>query len=189
MNIDDIKIVGSPLVLASPKDVRALEQELWITLPQGYFDYITRLGEGVLGGSLVRIYPPWRIRKELNDWRERINTYWFWEKGEKILPKARAVECVIVGDTVIGDELVFHPCRPNHLFVLPRNSDRIFEPGEDLLSAIEWMCSSGKLCRAFKKREFEPFDTRLETETEPETEKVVDPPCEHLAEVVALCKR
>jgi len=42
------------------------------------------------------------------DWRDRIKKYWVWDKGTDLLPKARALECVIVGDTGNGDELVFH---------------------------------------------------------------------------------
>ena len=50
-----------PLVLATPADVTKAENELWITFPKGYREYVTILGEGVLGGSFVRDYPPWRI--------------------------------------------------------------------------------------------------------------------------------
>ena len=56
-----------------------------------------------------------------------------------MLPKERAVECVIVGDTMNGDELIFHPTRNNRLFVLPNESDQVLDAGGDLLMAIEWM--------------------------------------------------
>lgn len=64
------------------------------------------------------------IEKELTEWRRRINKYWFWDDVRELLPKERALECVIIGDTVSGDELVFHPSRPNRLFVLPRDSEQ-----------------------------------------------------------------
>src|SRR4051794_17604853 len=118
MKIDEVQIVGGPLVLAMPEDVDSLESRLWIEFPDGYREYVTRLGEGVLGGSLVRIYPPWRVEKELRTWRRRIAKYWFWDEGREVLPKDRAVECVIVGDTVNGDDLVFYPGRHDRLFVL-----------------------------------------------------------------------
>jgi hypothetical protein len=107
-----------------------------VSFPQGYREYVTRLGEGVLGG-VVRIYPPWRIEKELDEWRRRVGKYWFWEKGRKVLPKERGVECVVIGDTVMGDEIVFHPGRPGRVFVLPRESERVFEAGKDLMEAVE----------------------------------------------------
>src|SRR5688572_1289215 len=127
MRIDDIKIVGKPLVRSTNADVDRFESEYWLTLPKGYREYITRLGEGILGGSWVRIYPRSRIVRELDEWRDRVRQFWFWDAGRKLLPKSRALECVVIGDTMGGDELVFHPSRPNRLFVLPRESEKIFE--------------------------------------------------------------
>jgi hypothetical protein len=190
MTINDIHVTGKPLVLAKLADVDALEARLWLTFPDGYRDYVTKLGEGVLGGEFVRIYPPWRIEKELDDWRQRIAKYWFWDKGRALLPKDRAVECVIVGDTVNGDELVFHPTRPNRLFILPRDSEKIFEAGADLWAAVEWMCQSGKLVKAFGERNFAPFDSRKEAAKRDQSPaKGVDPPGESLDELVALAKQ
>lgn len=144
MKIDDVRIVREPLVLVTQADIEGLESRLWITFPEGYRDYLTRLGEGVLG-SFVRIYPAWRVENELAGWRRRIAKYWFWDEGRDVLPKERAMECVIVGDTVNGDEIVFHPSRRDHLFVLPRDDERIFDAGADLLAAVEWVCGSGQL--------------------------------------------
>lgn len=190
MKLSDVKIVGQPLVRAQPREVDELEARLWITFPAGYREYVTQLGEGVLGGTLVRIYPPWRIDGELAEWRQRIEKYWFWDAGKDLLPKARALECVIVGDTLNGDELIFHPRHPDRLFVLGGRSgdgdEQIFLAGADLLSAVEWMCGSGKLTRRFKERNFEPFDSRLEPREEKE---IPDPPGESLDDIVKLGKQ
>jgi hypothetical protein len=162
MNLKTIRVVGGPLVRASAADVANAESQLWLTFPQGYREYVTTLGEGVLGGSFVRVYPPWGVLRELAGWRERIRQYWFWDKGRKALPKERAFESVLLGDTVNGDELVFHPGKPDRLFVLPREREQIFDAGSDLLAAVEWMCDSGKLTQRFTERNFEPFDSRKE---------------------------
>lgn len=187
MNLSDITITKQPLVLAKPDEVTALEQRLWVTFPAGYREYVCQLGEGTLGGKWVRIYPPWRIANELEIWKKRIKKYWFWETGEAILPKDRAVECVIIGDTVNGDELVFHPTRSNRLFVLSRDSDNIFEAGNDLLSAVDWMCSSDKLISKFQERNFLPFDSR---KVAPNTQSgnVVDPNGECIEDLIELGK-
>ncbi len=160
MNFSKIHVVGGPLVLATDAQVTSAQQELWVTFPNGYREYVTELGEGLLGNAFIRIYPPWRILSELEDWRARIRRHWLWDKGRKCLPKERAVESVIVGDTVNGDELVFHPGRSDHLFVLPRENDKIYDAGPDLMTAIEWMCESGKLTKRFAERDFKPFDRR-----------------------------
>jgi hypothetical protein len=190
VKLEDIRIVGEPLVLATPADVDGLESRLWIAFPEGYRDYVTRLGEGILGGSFIRIYPPWRIENEIAEWRRRINKYWFWDEGRHVLPKERALECVIIGDTRSGDEIVFHPARINRLFVMPRDSEQVFDAGNDLLSAIEWMCTSGELVEPFPERNFEPFDGRKEAaSTETAAGGVTDPEGESLDDLVGLGKR
>jgi len=160
MDLKTIRVVGGPLVRATAADVADAESQLWITFPKGYREYVTTLGEGVLGGSFVRVYPPRRILHELAGWRDRVRKHWFWDKGRKLLPKERALEAVILGDTAGGDELVFHPGKPDRLFVLPREAEKVFEAGSDLLAAVEWMCDSGKLTKRFTERNFEPFDSR-----------------------------
>ena len=69
MDLSNITIVGGPLVLASVAEVGKAQDQLWITFPRGYQEFVTTLGEGVLGGSFVRVYPPWRIVNELAEWR------------------------------------------------------------------------------------------------------------------------
>ncbi len=191
MKIDDVRIVREPLVLATQADIEGLESRLWINFPEGYQDYLTRLGEGVLG-SFVRIYPPWRVENELAGRRRRIAKYWFWEEGRDVLPKARAMECVIVGDTVNGDELVFHPSRRDHLFVLPRDDEQVFDAGADLPAAVEWLCNSGQLVDPSPEFHFEPFDSRHQgqgIEAEPGSRKVNDPEGESLDDLMGLGKR
>lgn len=187
MKIDDITPVSDGLVLAGGAEVDALEQRLWITFPKGYREYVTRLGEGTLGGSLVRVYPPWRIADELDGWRQRIDRYWFWDDGSGTLPKARALECVVIGDTVNGDELVFHPARPDRIFVLPRDEEVVYDAGPDLLEAADWICSCGKFCEPFDERDFEPHDSRLWEKSETDAGSM-DPKGESISDIDALMK-
>src|SRR5262245_40085049 len=58
---ENITVIGSPLVLSTPVEVDAAEARLGIRFPTGYREYVTKFGEGVLGGSYIRIYPPHRI--------------------------------------------------------------------------------------------------------------------------------
>jgi hypothetical protein len=160
---DNVTIVGGPLFLSSPAEVDAAEAQLGIRFPTGYREYVTRFGEGVLGGIYVRVYPPRRILSGVNnlaEWRQRIGEYWFWDDGADVLTKAQALESVIIGDTCDGDELIVHPSNPERLYVLPRHSEGIHVAGDGLPAAIEWLCSSGELTEAFAERNFEPFDSR-----------------------------
>lgn len=158
LDLKKVKIIGASLTLATDKQVDALEKKLGVTLPPGYREYVTTLGDGVLGGTFVRVYMPATIVNQLDDWRKRIKEYWFWDEGAAVLTKKRAIESVIIADTLNGDEVLFHPEEPGRILVLPRYKERIFEAGPGLLEAVEWLCSSGKLTRRFKEREFQPTE-------------------------------
>lgn len=148
------------LRLSSAHDVDEAEATLGIRFPAGYREYVTRFGEGVLGGSWIRIYPPQRILSGNNnhaEWRERIRQYWFWDEGREVLDQAAALECTLIGDTCDGDELIVHPSTPERIYVLPRHSENIFIAGDGLPAALEWLCSSGELTEAFDERIFEPW--------------------------------
>lgn len=160
---ESITVVGGPLVRSSAAEVDAAEAQLGVRFPTGYRDYVTQLGEGVLGGTYVRIYPPRRILGGPNnvlEWRQRIAQYWFWDDGSDVLTRGMALQSVIIGDTMDGDELVVHPGNPERVLVLPRHSGSIHVAGNGLAEAIEWLCSSGTLTEPFDERNFEPFDSR-----------------------------
>ncbi len=159
MDLAKIKIVGGPRVQVTDEEVDQAAAKLKTHFPDGYRQYVTTLGEGTLA-NFVRVYPPWRILAELEEWRDRIRQYWFWDAGADVLSDEKAEQSIIVADTLNGDELIFHPSEPNRLFVLPREDEVIFEAGESLTEAVQWLCGSGKLTRRFKPREFEPFDSR-----------------------------
>src|SRR5262249_17740167 len=77
-----------------------------------------------------------------------------------VLTKTQALESVIIGDTLDGDELIVHPGNPERIYVLPRHSEKIYVAGDGLLAAIEWLCTSGTLTEQFPERNFEPFDSQ-----------------------------
>jgi hypothetical protein len=93
---EKVTVVAGPLVLSSPAEVDAAEAQLGIRFPSGYREYVTQLGEGVLGGSYVRIYPPRRILSgdnNLAEWRRRIDQYWLWDGNSEVL--ARSGRCSV----------------------------------------------------------------------------------------------
>jgi hypothetical protein len=162
MDLQDVSVIGAPLCLSTDDEVTVAEADLGTRFPTGYRAYVTTLGEGILGGDLVRIYPPHRILNGPNDvttWRKRVEQYWFWGDGP-LLRKPDAAECVIVGDTTVGDEMVFRPSDPDRILILPRESEQVHAIEGGLLAAIDWLCSSGVVAEAFPEREFEPFSTR-----------------------------
>ena len=156
MILADITARGDPVGRVTVEDLAQLRGVLGCSLPSGYDEFMLALGEGLLGGSYVRVYPPWRMLDELQEWRKRIAEFWFWSGIEQTW----ALEGVRLGDTLDGDELVFHPGAPDEIWVLPRESNRALRSGRGLWEALEWLCSSGVLTEAFSERVFEPFDSR-----------------------------
>jgi hypothetical protein len=82
---------------------------------------------------------------------------------------------------------VFHPRRPESLFVLPVDEPRVIVLGGDLLAAIDWMCDSGALTEPISERAFEPSHARAESNGG-EPAKAADPPGESLDDLYALSK-
>lgn len=160
LSLEDIPIVGSPLMLTTDAEVSEMEKSLGTAFPSGYREYITTLGYG-LTGSLVQIYPPWKIlhpKLGLQDWRKGIDKYWFWDDSSDVLEKSKALECIIFGHLTIGEQLIFHPSAPDDIYVISHDEEAIFKTGPGLLPAIEWICTSDVLIEPFDDREFEPYD-------------------------------
>jgi len=158
---ENVTVVGEGVTPVAPEDVEAAEAALGTRFPIGYAEYVTRFGEGILGGVYVRVYPPERILhgdNNVHQWRERIARYWFWHEGSGLLTQRQAAECVVIGDTYDGDELVVHPSLPDRILVLPRYHENVLLAGSGLADAIEWLCGSGVLTEPFAERNFEPFD-------------------------------
>lgn len=157
--LDGLEPATPPLPVAA-HEVDAAEAALTVTFPSGYREFITRYGRGVLGGP-VRIYTPDDMLHGANnvrEWRQRIDEYWFWDKTEALFPKAHALECIVIGDTVGGDELVFHPAQPSRLYVLSHDFDEAYLASESGLdAAVDWFFTSGVLDKPFEDKSFEPY--------------------------------
>lgn len=161
MDFDNYKIIPNyntnktDLFTADGEDILACEKTLNITFDEDYKEYVQKYGSGILGGTYVRIYLPETIVLTLEEWRNRITEYWFWDEGKEVLTKEEVLKSIRIGDTFDGDEIIF---LNNQYYILPRYSEMIYKAGNSLEETITWLCSSGILTEAFSEREFEPFD-------------------------------
>ena len=161
MNFDNYKVIPNyktnktNLFLASEEETLACEKTLNIAFDEDYKEYVLVYGSGILGGTYVRIFLPETIILTLEEWRNRITEYWFWDEGKEVLTKDQVLKSVRIGDTFDGDEIILYE---GEYFVLPRYSEMIYKAGNTLEETITWLCSSGILTEAFPEREFEPFD-------------------------------
>lgn len=161
MNFNNYNIIPNyntrktDLFVATKAGIALCENSLNMQFDNDYKEYVERYGNGILGGTYVRIYLPERICNTLNLWRERITKYWFWDEGKEVLSKNDVLKSVRIGDTFDGDEIILFA---NAYYILPRHSGMIYKVGSTLSETIEWLCSKGILTEPFAEREFEPFD-------------------------------
>jgi hypothetical protein len=147
MIFDDTHIISKHIQPIAMTEVERLESTLGIKLPIGYRNFISRFGLGTYC-DLFYIYSPDYILQEhakhREFWKEWYYTdtqgksHWFFEGSESILNEAQLQECIIIGDTKDGDELVFYPAQPDKIYVLPRHSDKITWVNADLTDLHAW---------------------------------------------------
>jgi hypothetical protein len=151
-------LVFEPLKTAIPAEVAAVADRLGLRFPDGYAEYVTELGEGTLSDYL-RIWSPRAVQDGLEEYRRLLSDHFSWDRDGPLSP-AHTGEVVMLGDTLDGDSLVFHPDRPDDLFVLPRHDDQIYRIGPGLEAAIDWLFDSGVLRRPRGLPYFEPTGER-----------------------------
>lgn len=133
-NSDEIQ-----LRVASDEDVDVLESEYKISMPRGYREYVITLGLGEYC-DFVRIKLPFQILEEQAEYRNFIKRFYDdWEIPEEILPVEKALECIEIGTTNVGDTIIFHPANPDELFALPRH-DYVFLILGDFYQALDYLC-------------------------------------------------
>lgn len=152
------------LTLASDEDVDFAETIMKVVFPDGYKEYVTTLGHGEYC-NFIRIDMPKDILFGYKKYRTFLDEYWFWEIGEHILSKEKAIECVKIGDTDHGDVIIFHPSNSNELFILPHEDDMLYSIGRNLYEAIDWLCvyrnnpHSGSVGETHERRYFVPYNS------------------------------
>lgn len=146
---------STSLILAKLEEILTCENILHFSFEENYKEYVTTYGNGILGGTYIRIYLPMKILSNQNQWLERISEYYFWEEGKDILTKKEVLNSICIGDTFDGDELIYYQ---NKYYILPRYEEMIYFIGNNLNEVINWLCSSNILTEAFTERNFEPFN-------------------------------
>jgi hypothetical protein len=155
LDLEGVTVRGR-LVAVSDAEVDSLEAALGIPMPAGYREYLTRLGDGYLF-TLLRVLPPAEILAQLDEHRERMSAYWFWDPGDSGFGQLEAMTSIPVADTLDGTVIVIWPDDPSHLYVLDRDGDLVVAIQPDILWLAEWLCTGGRGHSKARKRIFEPM--------------------------------
>lgn len=157
LQISDILIKGIILPINSG-EIDSLEKKLNTKFPFGYRELICKFGEGWLKD--FRIYPPSRIlsgSNNINEWRKRIDEYWFWDEEPIVITKEKALECIIFADNINGDELIFHPNEPNSIYILFRDDEQAILIEGGIFKTLEWYADDEDFVDADETWTFESF--------------------------------
>lgn len=149
LRLDDVFIVCDQLVVATDAQVSKAEMQIGSALPQGYREYVTRLGDGLLNGALY-VIPPTRLLATRNEAQQRWRDYYLWEESQDVLGKDALWQCHLIATLFTGSEFIVHPRRPDHIFYLARHTtiapvgdgiaallDTVFDPKDGTLRYFE----------------------------------------------------
>jgi hypothetical protein len=127
---------------------------LGVKFPEGYREFMTRLGRGAMAGHLIYVHAPEHILASRKAWQERVDTYWNW--GEDGPVQSEVVEGYRLGDTADGDEFVVVRGDPDRIYVLPRNDSEVLMGEEGLMETLGWFLTSGDVREQVEERDFHP---------------------------------
>lgn len=103
-------------------------------------------------------------------WKE----HYFWEPGDTDMDQQRVLEAILLGDTTAGDKLIFHPQRPDTIYVLPHEEEEIYQAGANLEATIDWLCHSGTLTEPLSFDYFESWKDRAEIKLDSSGQQTLD---------------
>jgi hypothetical protein len=145
MNWDDVYLVTDKLDLISDSSIDELEKRLGVTMPHGYREFMTRLGEGYYCGY-VYVVPPDSVESYADKWRSLDNKRFPWQ--EDILTPEQVNQSIEIASTLDGDSFAFIPNEPTKIYILPRQNNKIYLAGSNLEAALDWLFTSDVLVSA-----------------------------------------
>jgi hypothetical protein len=143
VDFNQLYLVTDKLDLATTKQIRDAEHQLRATLPRGYAEFLTTVGSGEYDGY-VRVYSPASVVESCGKLRAIFKDFaHFWEGSFDTLSERELCEVIAISDTVDGDYVVFHPARPQNLYLLPSRDECVDHVGssfDDVLALLQQSC-------------------------------------------------
>lgn len=115
--------------------VADFEQRMRIILPADHREFLERFGEGIVFNHF-RIFGLDKIESEAHTFQTRWQSFFLWDAPDSALRQEQMENCVIIGDTFNGDELVVSRDYPGEVFYFPQDEHRIVRMSSSLESAL-----------------------------------------------------
>lgn len=154
MKFDDIYSVSHKKTDVSQAEITQIEQHLNIKLPDDYWEFVKRFGEGAFCGVL-NFFAPKQFLEHQKLCKKLWTEYYFFDKAT--LSQKEVLESVSVATSMDGDEVVYKPFGKIGYFVLPRHADEIQKIGKTISDVLEWFSSSGIIYKPTKFKWFSTF--------------------------------
>jgi hypothetical protein len=155
-SLDNIYVVSDKLAPISQEQLDHAKATLDTEFPPGFDEFMLKFGQGEYAGYL-RPYNPDRIVSQLSSNRESFETD-FWTEGELRLTDAERASLIPFGDTIDGDMFAFLPKKPKAIFVLPRQSQKLFKTGPTFIHLLNWVTDSGEIVQPIDLKSFQPWN-------------------------------
>ena len=149
----DFYLVKDELRLWTDADVDAAEASIEGRLPDGYRELMTTLGDGTFCDDL-RVFAPTELASQQAFLRALVEKAWFFNDPDEELTPAYALASTAFAESLQGDQVIFHP-ETGRIHVLPRDEDRTYLVGRDLVGVVAWWLDSGVMLRPRPFRFFE----------------------------------
>lgn len=131
----NITIEEPPAVLSSEEEIQAFEARMQIVLPADHREFLKTFGEGVIFNHF-RVFGPDKIMAEAKVFQLRWQRYFLWGTPNSALKVDQMGNCIIIGDSFNGDELVVSRDYPGEVFYFPQDKHQILRLGPSLENAL-----------------------------------------------------
>ena len=132
-------LVTDKLTTFLEEDVDAAEAQLGTRFPEGYREYMTRLGVGEYCGYINVSPPHTLVKNQLGEKPPLEEFCQSWDGTEFGLSAERIAKANLLATSIDGDWVVFETGIPVAIYVLPRDEQVVVEAGTTLMDALTWL--------------------------------------------------
>jgi hypothetical protein len=133
-------VVDTPSLRPIPiQNLEIMEDRLGLFFPEDYREFITTFGSGETDFHLRALNPQainsyiFEVRSRFSESLSSEDRSWYYNPN--VLTLAYAIECVPFFDGIDGDDILFHPSKPNEWFILPHEEEEVF-----LIHSFQELC-------------------------------------------------
>ena len=132
-------LVTDKLITFSEEEVDAAEAQLGTRLPEGYQEYMARLGAGEYCGY-INVFPPQTIVNNQLGGKPPLEEFCqSWDGTEFGLSAERLARANLLATSIDGDWVIFETGTFDAVYGLPRDEQVVVKAGTTFMDALTWL--------------------------------------------------